>query len=139
MVKELEVVLSADEPKAKIGWTCHEYMGIEVHLYEEGREYKRDDDGRWVDLESVTDENAIKAGTEILVHGMFGELYRMTVEEDGYGKLSARTRNPDESPGSLVGMLSFGEDDRGAWVCGGLLNTRGLKKLELSSDEDGDA
>jgi len=117
-----------------ISWTCHERLGVEVHLYEEGREYQRDDQGHWLGLDPVTDESALKAGTEILVHGMFGELYRMTVEVDGHGELLARTRKPDGTCGGLVGSLEFGKDDRGAWICIGLINTRGLKKLELSSD-----
>lgn len=134
------VVLSADTPTKKLGFVCREYLGTEIHLYEEGRQYERDERGRWLNLEPITDENALEAGVKILVHGLFGELRVMVVEASEQGKLHAiDLREDGSSEKGLMGVLSFGEDDRKAWVCGGLINLRGLKRLKLVSEEQPDA
>lgn len=122
-------VLGPDDPNQKpLGWVVHERNGIEVHKYDEAREYERDAEGRWKGLEPITEEGALRAGDKILVHGLFGELFIMTVEADEAGGLCGRCDQ-------LLALLEYGKDDRRAWVCTGLVNLRGVERLKLSSSE----
>jgi hypothetical protein len=120
-------ILGPDVPKAKpIGFTVRDYQGVEIHKYEEGRQYERDEDGRWKDLEPVTEEGALHAGDKILVHGLTGGLMLMTVEANSDGILHGVS-------GFLSARLEFGKDDRHAWVCTILVNIRGVEKLQLTT------
>lgn len=125
-VEELRV-LPADDPKGRtIGFTCREYNGVRIHRYD-GATPERDDDGHWIGLEPITEQGGIKAGDKVLVHGLFGELYIMDVEANEHGTLHAKGER-------LTGILKFGEDDRNCWVCLGLVNLRGVTKMELMTD-----
>ncbi len=127
-------VLSADDcNQAKIGLPMYEVNGVEVHKYVEGSEPSRDEVGRWQGLESIGDREGIKPGDQILVPDLFGDLLIMRVEADQHGVLSARSQKEDGTPGGLVAILAFGEDDRDCWACTGLINLKGIEKLELSS------
>lgn len=122
-------VLPADDPsKREIGLVIRERNGVEIHKFEEGRKYERDEDGRWKDLAPITEEGDLRAGDKILVPGLMGELFVMSVEADKYGALTARGEH-------LSAVLEFGKDDRHAWVCVGLINLRGLQRLEIRTDE----
>lgn len=132
-IQEL-TVLPADNPEGRtIGFTCREYMGAEIHLYN-GTPPERDENG-WVGLEPITDRDGTKISDKVLVHGLFGELFLMTVDRRmGDESFIAVTVREDGTPGGMMGHLKFGEDDRNCWVCTGLFNLRAVRKLELSTD-----
>jgi len=128
-------VLGADEVKPlTLNWTVHEFNGGPIHLYD-GTAPKQDENGEWIGLEKVTEREALKPGTEIITPGMFGELILMTVEADEHGELHGRSQRKDGSPGHLIGLLVYGEDERGIWACVGWVNMKGIKKLELMTDD----
>ncbi len=127
------IVLPPDEPREALRWTCQEYEGVEIHLYS-GTPPLRDDDG-WLGLEPIFVKDAIKVGSKVLVHGFYGDLFLMTVEQDEDGNYAAVSEKEDGTRGDLMGLLAFGEDDRKCWVCTGLVNLRGVTKLEISSSE----
>lgn len=118
--------LGPDDPNRKpLGWVVHEYLGVPIHKHDESRDYERDEEGRWKDLEPITEEAALRVGDKILVHGLFGELFMMTVQADEYGVLCGKGDK-------LLAILEFSKDDRKVWVCGGLVNLRGIEKLVIS-------
>lgn len=110
--QEIEVyALGADTPKPKLNWTVREYIGSEI-----------------LDLnqKTINVKEDLLIGQEIYVPGLFGWI-KMVVKCNG-GSIYAESEH-------MLSALCFGEDDRNAWVCGGLINKRGLKKLEINSDE----
>ena len=107
----------------KIDWKCYEYLGVEIHLHDKDREYIRDKNGCF-NLEPIISKEVLQPGTQIVVHGLMGELFLMTAQLDAYGKFFAQGEK-------LIGTLEFGKDDRNAWVCTGLINLHAIKKLEL--------
>lgn len=110
-------VLPADPEKPAIGWTVQERSGFEVYLKPSAPPY--------IDLPPITEKDGLKAGDEILVPSIFGGTFLlMIVEKDEHGELYG-------SSNQLMAILEFGKDDRHAWVCDGLINTRGLEKLQL--------
>jgi len=128
------MVLGADEVEPlTLNWTVHEFNGGPLYLYD-GTSPERGEDGDWKDLEPVTEKDALKPGVKILVSGMFGELIVMTVEADEYGELHGRSHREDGSPGQLIGLLAYGEDERGIWACTGWVNMSGVTKLEKTTD-----
>ncbi len=111
------IVLPADDPtNKKIGFTVREYLGCEV--------FKPLVEGGPTELMPLTKEEDIKSGDVILVPGLVGGYYWMTVEKDTCGGFRGRSEK-------LIALLEFAQDDRMAWVCGGLINTRGIEKLEI--------
>lgn len=115
-------VLAADPNHKPIGFTIREYMGTEVFLYP-GEKFTEKD------LVPITIREGLKPGDEILIPGLFGGYHKMTIHGSEKG-LSARNED-------LSAILAFGEDDRNAWVCGGLINNRGISRLRVnSSDQD---
>jgi hypothetical protein len=115
----LEVLPADEAPTKKLGWTVREYAGSEVYLF-------TSESFSMEDLVPLTTRESLKAGDEILVPSLGVGYLKMTVVERN-GELSA------ESEG-LLGVLEFGKDDRNAWVCGGLINKRGVAHLKLSTD-----
>ena len=96
----------------ELGFTCREYMGTEI--YKPG------------DMETrLTKKDDVKAGVTVLVPGLGHAWWLMIVKEEGgvlYGHAD-----------KMMAVLEYDQDDRHCWVCGGLINTRGLQKLTLSS------
>ena len=105
-------------------FVVHEYVGVEIHKYEENHSYERDSEGRWVGLAPIQEKADLRAGEKILVHGLMGELFVMTVKADEYGVLCGMGDK-------LMAVLEYAED-RHAWVCGGLVNLLGIEKLRLT-------
>ena len=106
-------VLGADQPRPEIGFIVNEYNGVPVYLWDE---FLKDGDKASV----VTRE--LLPGEVIAVPSFTG-YYRGVVRkaEDGLFWDS----------GEVTGFLGFGEDDRNCWICCGVVNKRGLKKLCL--------
>lgn len=118
-------VLGRDDPNqpVKINFTIREYMGIEVF------KYNAEDHPNGIakdKLVPITSKDGLGVGDVILVPALMGGYYLMKVEKDDNGTLSAQGDK-------LIAVLEFGKDDRGAWICGGLINTRGLLKLEITT------
>jgi hypothetical protein len=115
------IVLPADPPDRKpIGWTVRTYSGFEIlRLVTPGEPGV-----------TITKKEDLKVGDEILVMGLFGGYLKMVVEQDEDGDLFARGGE------HLISSLAFGEDDRECWVSTGLINTRGIKKLELFKETE---
>jgi len=111
-------VLGADEPKRTLGWTVREYLGSEI--------YKRASDGS-VNLTPLTAQEDIQEGIEVLVPWLSGGYMPMTVAIDDDGGFFGRG-------GSCIAAFEFDTDDRHCWTCGGIINTKGLRKLELHGD-----
>lgn len=127
-------VLSADGAEtATLGWAVREFNGGPLYLFD-GTPPERGEDGDWVGLEDVTEKEALKPGVQILVSGMFGELILMTVEANEHGELQGRSHREDGSSGQLIGLLAYGEDERGIWACTGWVNMSGVTKLEKTTD-----
>jgi hypothetical protein len=121
---ELTVLPADDAAPLKLGWTCHERMGVEVYPYDPA-----DHSEGGLDLEKlspITEEGGLTEGMQVLVAGLLGGFHVMAVRRDEHGVLSAKGER-------LTGILRFGEDDRGCWVCLGLVNMRAIEKLELRS------
>lgn len=122
-VKTGLTVLPADDVKQeKLGWTVREYLGCEVYPY------KPDAEGKLPpQLEPIKTEDGLKEGMQILVPSLVGGFHIMTVMKED-NELYARGEK-------LMGALEFAkEDGRNAWVCVGLINMRGVEKLELRTD-----
>lgn len=115
-------VLAADPNTKPIGFVVREYMGTPVFLYP-GEDFKEED------LIPITTRDGLKEGDEILIPGLMGGYHKMTVKGSENG-LSAEGER-------AIGVLAFGEDDRNAWICGGLINMRGITRLKVdTSDQD---
>lgn len=115
-----------DTDDTPLSFVVHEYVGVEIHKYVEGRVYERDAEGRW-NLEPITEEADLRADEKILVHGLMGELFVMTVKADEYGVLCGMGGMGDK----LMAVLEYAKDRR-AWVCSGLVNLRCIEKLRLT-------
>lgn len=111
-------VLAADPNTKPIGFVVREYMGTPVFLYP-GENFKEED------LVPIKTREGLKPGDVILIPGLMGGYYKMTVKGSEKG-LSAQGER-------CIGFLEFGKDDRNAWICGGLVNPRGISRLRVSS------
>lgn len=68
----------------------------------------------------------LQVGQKILVPALFGGFHLMVVGKDeGNGRLVGRGDQ-------LIALLTIAKDSRACWVCVGLCNMRGLRKLEVS-------
>jgi len=99
-----------------ISFLVREYIGSYVHL-DRGPLSENE-------LKPLTELEDLQDGSLVLVRAHSGH-YRMTVKEEG-GRLIAYS-------GDLQALLEFGQDDRKAWISTGVINMKGLKKLEVSS------
>lgn len=112
-------VLSADEPKGKtIGFTVKEYLGTALYPIIDGK----------IGGEPVPMTEDLVVGRDYTSGGLMGEDLLWTVGRGEDGELHL-TCGP-----SLIGCLERGGDDRNCWVVCGMINTRGLKKLALTTD-----
>jgi hypothetical protein len=111
---ELTVLSADNKPNQKpLGWVIKERNGVEVTK----------------DLETkalIIERDALRIGDTIYVPGLLGGYHVLTIEAgDHEGELRARSKE------GLLGILEFGGDDRNAWICIGLVNLRGISKVEL--------
>lgn len=97
----------------KIGFTVREYMGCEIKKFNE--------DGT-VNMSELTKYEDIKVGMVIALPTMTG-FFKATVED---GMKFA-------SNGKWGGILEFNKDDRQCWVCGGVINLRGVEKVNKNT------
>ncbi len=75
-------------------------------------------------------EDSLGVGQEVLVPSMFQEGYiPMVAQMNEDGSLVAKTQS-----GQTLAILKY-ESERKCWTCVGLVNLRGLKKLQLSSTD----
>ena len=131
-LKQELTVLGPDASAQKpLNWVVREYMGCEVFLHK-GLRPEQDEEGRWKGLEPIKNREGLKPGDSILVTGLVGDLFVMKVIAMGQGSGQAVAYNEKGEP-CLQALLKFGSDDRQCWVCEGLVNTRGVKALELTS------
>ena len=108
-------VLSADEPSSlKLNWVMKEYSGVELYPIIDGRPGP----------EYVPMTEDLVVGCDYTASGLFGEHIRWTVGKNNHGEFQI------SSGSSLIGCLQRGGDDRNCWVVSGMINTRGIKKLE---------
>lgn len=109
---------------SELKWTIREYQGTEVFKYlASDHPEKGIDPAKFVPMKAESD---LQVGDEIAVPGLVGGYHLMTVEKGESGGLFAKNEK-------LLAILEFGKDDRNAWVCGGLINTRGLAKLKVTT------
>ena len=124
--KQELTVMSTDNPNdRKLGFTIRERMGVSIYKAPENYQngFKEDK------LETITDPNGLEHGQLIFIPGLMGGYHVMTVEKDSSGAVSAR----DEK---TMAVLEFEPDDRNCWICGGLINLRGLERFGKSSKND---
>lgn len=106
-------VMSADDPNQRtVGFTMHERSGSTI-CKESAINVP------------LNNEDDLKEGDEILVPGLMGGYYRMTVKRDEYGVVYA-------DGDRMMAPLEFAEDDRASWVAVALINKMGLSKLIIS-------
>jgi hypothetical protein len=116
-------VLGADDLDPKVTFTIRERQGTPVF------KFRAEDHPDAIDaakLADITREDGLVPGDKILVPGLMGGYHLLTVEAHPEGGLSAKND-------SLLAILEFGKDDRGAWVCTGLVNKRVLSKLRITT------
>jgi hypothetical protein len=110
-------VIPADDPKMRtIGWTVTERNGVTLFKF---------DAAGGIDIRPLLSLADLVEGDEIAVAALTGGYHKMTVKKDEEGKLMGCND-------SLLAILRFAEDDRKCWTCVGLINTRGLAKLDVT-------
>lgn len=110
-------VLGPDDPNQKpLGFSVSERLGCNVYRLNEG--------STSVVEVPLTNKDDLVEGMTLGVPALMGGYHVMKVKKDEYGEMHAQ----DDK---LLAVLKFGEDDRHAWICVGLINTRGLKNLRL--------
>lgn len=112
-------VIGPDDPNMKpLGFRVTERDGVTL--------FKFDAEGG-IDKRPLTNQDDVQPGVQLAVASLFGGFIPMTVEQDKEteGRLVARG-------GNLLAILEFAEDDRKCWTCVGMINMRGLKKLEIT-------
>lgn len=111
-------VLPADPPNQQpIGFRCYERQGVEVFRIDRTLDPP-------VVQEPLTCEGDLQEGMELAVPGLMRGYHVMTVRRDELDGLYAQGE-------TLMAVLRFAEDERHAWVCIGLVNLRGIKKLSI--------
>lgn len=105
------VVLPADEPEGKIGFTVREFLGCPIAQAPDGA--------------PIAGQTVLVEGSTVYVRGLLGEWIEMRIGRNQAG-------DPYAERGSLIACLSRGPDERGdIWVCVGLINRRALAKLSI--------
>ncbi|HMC00494.1 MAG TPA: hypothetical protein VKN14_05600 [Flavobacteriaceae bacterium] len=95
----------------KIKFCVREYIGAEIlPISSEGQ----------IINEPIKNENGILIDMEVSAWGM---TFIVKNNENGFYLYSP----------NLMGIIEFNKDDRECYVCTGLINKKGLKKLTLSS------
>lgn len=119
-------VLPADTAGAPLNFTIREYLGSPVYRWSDVHEE---------DKTPLTGREDLKPGDAILVPALTGGYYKAYVTGDhtDASKSCGWDTNPGEPQGAM-GFLEFGADDRNCWICTGVVNKRGIQKLELTSD-----
>lgn len=100
-----------------MNFVVREYIGPQIYAL----------DGVRTILEDLKNEDDVQVGMRVSVPGLCGGYMHVTVRQGEWGGLYGYT--DDEK---LMVTFEFAKDDRACWVCGGYINTRGLKRLELS-------
>lgn len=109
-------VLPADEiGEKKIKWVVRELMGVELYPIIDG---KKGD-------EPVPATEELVVGGKYTSCGLLGEYILWTVEQDTHGELTVNT-------GNTLGVLERGKDERNCWVVTGMINKRGIERLQLA-------
>jgi hypothetical protein len=113
----------------EIKFQVREYQGTEVFKYlaEDHPDHLHREK-----LQPITQKEGLVPGDVVLIPALIGGgFFLMTVQADEDGLLA----EADEilaSSDQMMALLKFGEDERKAWVCTGLINKRGLEKLRSS-------
>lgn len=107
------------------------YQGTEVFKF---RAEDHPDQFHWEKLQPIQEREGLVAGDVVLIPALIGEgFFPMTVQEDLTGPMKdVAERVAESQSGKWRALLNFGKDDRKSWVCTGLLNTRGLEKLQVT-------
>ena len=110
------IIIPADNVKnLKIGFTVHEYMGVEVFPFVNGE----------IDKNPFINESDIYEGMDLAIPGLMGWFHIMKVHKDENGNFYAKTEN-------ILASLKFNSDERHCWTCSGLINIKAIKKLYLT-------
>lgn len=107
-----------------------EYRGTEVFKY-----YAADhpDHIHREKLVPITQKEGLVAGDVVLIPALIGGgFFLMTVQANENGEVLAEADQLLASADKLLAVLRFGEDERNAWICTGLINKRGLEKLRVT-------
>ncbi len=111
-------------PEKTLNFQIREYRGTQIFKYYAA------DHPQGIDTEklvSITQKDGLEVGELVLIPGLVGGGYHlMKVIKDDYGVLYAEEDK-------LLAVLTFGEDERAAWCCTGLINKRGLEKLKITT------
>jgi hypothetical protein len=84
-------------------------------------------------LAPITQRDGLVEGDVILVPALIGKgFFLMTVKADNGGLRAEEAQALRAEADKLVALLRFGEDERNAWVCTGLMNMRGLERLKVT-------
>ena len=115
----------------KLKFQIREYQGTEVFKY---RAADHPDHIHQERLLPLTQRGDLAPEDVILVPALVGGGYfLMTVKESPEGlQGEAQTRELCAEADKLLAILRFGEDERNAWICVGLINKRGLEKLRIT-------
>lgn len=111
------------EVKPAVRFSVREYMGTEIFMHP-GFELPSGgiDESQ---LRPILNKNDLTVGSQILVPGLFGGYHLMSIFQADNGDLYAKGE-------TLMAALEFAGDDRGSWVCTGLINLRGVEKLKIN-------
>ena len=111
-------VLPADDPKGRtLGFVVRERNGVSLYPIIDGK----------IGENPVPATEDLVVGRDYTASGLMGEDLLWTVGKDDYGEFSI-TCGP-----SLIGCLERGKDERNCWAVTGMVNTRGLKKLNITT------
>lgn len=96
----------SDPKEIKLNWVCKEYIGTEV--WKVGAENI-----------PIMNKDDLKVGDQVHCYPTI-----MTVKQDENGLFAENDK--------YMAILEFAKDDRGCWVCGGVINKRALLKTNKS-------
>jgi len=101
-IKQPIEIIETEPKEIKLNWKCYEYIGTTV--WKVGAEHI-----------ALTKEDDIKVGDKIhcypTIMVVAKDENRLYAENDKY-----------------IAILEFAKDDRKCWVCGGIINKRGIAK-----------
>ena len=112
-----EIPITPGDPNRQIGWSSRIYDGVEVYRFGE--------DGEVVEV-PLTAREDVQEGTVLAVPGVAVAYHRMVVE-----RVEGRTELVARAGEHLFAPLRWAIDDRQCWTVSNLMNTRGLKRLEI--------
>jgi hypothetical protein len=92
----------------KLNWTIKEYVGCEIFKQEAPQS-------------SLINEDDLKEGDQIICYS-----WLLTVKKNEDGELYGENKQ-------LYAILDFSKDDRKCWVCGGIINLRGIKNANKNT------